>query len=57
MLNLYGTLLKSRLLLGSAMYPSPDILCQSINYLGTEVVTVSLSRQMPSQSGGSDFGI
>ncbi|QLK58190.1 thiazole synthase [Ehrlichia ruminantium] len=55
MLNLYGTLLRSRLLLGSAMYPSPNILCQSIKSSGTEVITVSLSRQMPSQNGGNDF--
>ncbi|KJV65649.1 MULTISPECIES: thiazole synthase [Ehrlichia] len=55
MLNLYDISLKSRLLLGSAMYPSPAILYESIQLSGTEVVTVSLSRQMPSENGGSDF--
>ncbi|CEI84927.1 Thiazole-phosphate synthase [Ehrlichia minasensis] len=55
MLNLYGVLLQSRLLLGSAMYPSPAVLCESIKLSGAEVVTVSLSRQMPSENGGNDF--
>ncbi|MGN7618730.1 MAG: thiazole synthase [Ehrlichia sp.] len=55
MLNLYGVLLQSRLLLGSAIYPSPNILLESIKLSGTEVVTVSLSRQMPSKNGGRDF--
>ena len=55
MLNLYSILLQSRLLLGSAMYPSPSILLESIKLSGTEVVTVSLSRQMPYKNGGNDF--
>ncbi len=55
MWNVYGAELNSRLLLGSALYPSPEVLKQAILNSGTEVVTVSLSRQMPSARAGGDF--
>ncbi|WP_084229853.1 thiazole synthase [Candidatus Neoehrlichia procyonis] len=55
MWDLYGVKLKSRLLLGSAMYSSPSILSKSIKSSETEVVTVSLSRQMPDKNCGSSF--
>lgn len=47
--------LNSRLLIGTALYPSPDIMLQSIQASGAEVVTVSLRRQNPEQQGGHDF--
>ncbi|WIO74093.1 thiazole synthase [Porticoccaceae bacterium LTM1] len=47
--------LNSRLLIGSALYPSPAIMCDAIRQSGSEVVTVSLRRQNPLQGGGNDF--
>lgn len=54
-LNIYGTELNSRLLIGSALYPSPYIMQQAIQASGAEVVTLSLSRQNPQASGGQAF--
>lgn len=51
---LYGTKITSRLLLGTAQYPSPAILMQAIRESGTEIVTVSLRRET---AGGSGDGI
>ncbi|GAB5466984.1 MAG: thiazole synthase [Rhodospirillales bacterium] len=53
-LSLYGVDLTSRLLLGSALYPSPDILRQSVAAAGTEVVTVSLRRET---AGGGESAV
>ncbi|WP_319826334.1 thiazole synthase [Thalassovita sp.] len=41
----YGIELRSRLLLGTAQYPSPAVLCDAIAASGTEVITVSLRRE------------
>lgn len=41
--------LNSRLLLGTAQYPSPKIMCEAINVSKTEVITVSLRRQLSTQ--------
>jgi thiazole synthase len=46
LLTVYGTALGSRLLLGSAGYPSPQVLAQSIEASGTQVVTVGLKRTL-----------
>ena len=54
-LNIYGTKLNSRLLIGSSMYPSPYVMQQAIRTSGAEVVTLSLSRQNPQASGGQAF--
>lgn len=48
----YGTDLKSRLMLGTAQYPSPAILAEAIAASGAEVITVSLRREGP---GGGAF--
>jgi len=45
-LTVYGTALNSRLLLGSAGYPSPRMLAESIAASGTQVVTVGLKRTL-----------
>jgi len=42
----YGVELKSRFLLGSAGYPSPQVLADSITASGTQVVTVGLKRTL-----------
>ncbi|MBD3677940.1 MAG: thiazole synthase [Rhodobacteraceae bacterium] len=41
----YGIDLSSRLMLGTAQYPSPEILKQAIAASGAEVITVSLRRE------------
>ncbi|MEY8880479.1 thiazole synthase [Donghicola sp. XS_ASV15] len=48
----YGVDLSSRLMLGTAQYPSPAILAQAIAASGTEVITVSLRRE---GTGGASF--
>ena len=47
--------MNSRLLIGSALYPSPDIMCRAIQASGAGVVTVSLRRQNPRHNSGEDF--
>jgi len=55
MLKLYDTELSSRLLLGTAQYPSPAILMDAIKASGTEIVTVSLRREMAGGKSGDRF--
>lgn len=50
-----GQSLKSRLFLGTALYPSPQIMMDSVRASKTEVVTVSLRRQSPDSQGGRAF--
>ncbi len=47
--------LQSRFLIGSALYPSPECMLQSIRASDADVITVSLTRQDPSRAGGDDF--
>lgn len=47
MWTLAGQSLESRFIIGTALFPSPDIMQQSIRQSGANVVTVSLKRQMP----------
>ncbi len=51
-MKLYDITLSSRLILGSAQYPSPHILSRAVRAAGVEVVTVSLRRE----SGGAREG-
>lgn len=53
--ELAGEMLDSRLLLGTAQYPSPDILRDAIRASGTNVVTVALRRQSPRDKAGERF--
>jgi thiazole synthase len=53
--TLYGTTLSSRLLVGTAQYPSPAILSAAIKASGTEVVTVSLRREAGGGRAGEAF--
>jgi len=55
MLELYQTQLRSRLLLGSARYPSPAILTAAVRAARTEVVTVSLRREASGERTGQGF--
>ena len=51
----YGVDLSSRLLLGTARYPSPKVLADAIQASGAEVVTVSLRREAGLERGGQSF--
>jgi len=44
--TLYGRTLKSRFLLGTAGYPSPDVLRQAVHASGAQVLTVGLKRTL-----------
>jgi thiazole synthase len=48
--QVYGQTLNSRLFIGTALYPSPKVMCDAIQALGVEVITVSLRRQTASDS-------
>jgi thiazole synthase len=54
-LDLYGVSLKSRLLVGTAQYPSPAILADAIKAAQTEIVTVSLRREAGGGRAGESF--
>lgn len=51
----YGTELASRFLLGTAGYPSPQVLAESIAASGTQIVTVGLKRTLGSGAGDNGF--
>lgn len=54
-LELYGRTVASRLLLGTARYPSPAILSEAVRRCGTEIVTVSLRRETAGGKAGGAF--
>jgi thiazole synthase len=54
-MSFYGVDLSSRLLLGTARYPSPKILAAAIEAAAAEVVTVSLRREAGAERGGQGF--
>jgi thiazole synthase len=51
-LTLYDEEFNSRLLIGTALYPSPSIMAESIAASGSEIITLSLRRQDPSNNLG-----
>lgn len=51
-LVLYGQRFESRLLIGSALYPSPEVMRDAIRASGAGIVTVGLRRQSPEAGGG-----
>ena len=55
MVAFYGVALKSRLMLGTALYPSPAIMARAVEASGAEVVTVSLRRESGAARSGRDF--
>jgi thiazole synthase len=54
-LKLYGSELSSRLLLGTARYPSPAVLTDAVRAAGAQVVTVSLRRESGGERSGQGF--
>ncbi len=55
MITLYGETFRSRLLLGTALYPSPDHMKRSVAASGAEIVTVSLRRESGLERSGQQF--
>ncbi|HEV2898181.1 MAG TPA: thiazole synthase [Pseudaminobacter sp.] len=55
MLDLYGQKLSSRLLLGTALYPSPAVMAEAVKASGAEIVTVSLRRETCGGKAGGQF--
>lgn len=54
-MDFYGVDLRSRLMLGTARYPSPEVLVRAIEAARTEVVTVSLRRESSGERAGQGF--
>lgn len=55
MLKLYDVPLHSRLLLGTARYPSPAVLAEAVKASGAQVLTVSLRREAAGERAGQAF--
>jgi len=55
MLNFYGREFTSRLLIGTALYPSPAIMQGAIRASGAQIVTVSLRREAGGGKAGEAF--
>ncbi len=55
MLELYGQQVSSRLLLGTALYPSPAIMAEAIGASRADIVTVSLRRETSGGKTGGQF--
>ncbi len=55
MLHLYGKDFSNRLLLGTAAYPSPQVLREAVESAGVEIVTVSLRRESARERAGQRF--
>ncbi len=55
MLEFYGQRFSSRLILGSALYPSPEIFQNSVKAASAEIVTVSLRREGAKERSGERF--
>ncbi len=54
-MDFYGVETRSRLLLGTAQYPSPAVMADAVKESGAEIVTVSLRRESGAQRAGQDF--
>ncbi|MBC2884274.1 thiazole synthase [Ochrobactrum sp. CM-21-5] len=55
MVEFYGKTFESRLLLGTAQYPSPAILADAVRASRSQIVTVSLRRESGDMRAGQDF--
>lgn len=55
MWNLAGKIINNRLLLGTACYPSLDLMQQAIVASETEIITLSIKRQTRSKQAGEGF--
>lgn len=55
MLSIDNQKISSRLLLGTALFPSPDIMRQALQAANAKIITVSLKRQKPAEGAGQTF--
>src|SRR5689334_25100686 len=55
MVQIYGKSFSSRLLIGTALYPSPAIMQGAIRASGAEIVTVALRREAAGGRVGHNF--
>ena len=55
MVAFYGEQVSSRLLIGTALYPSPAIMQQAIRASGADLVTVSVRRETAGGKTGDAF--
>jgi thiazole synthase len=55
MVAFYGRQFSSRLLIGTALYPSPAVMQQAIRASGAEIVTVSVRREAAGGKAGNAF--
>ena len=55
MLKVYGTEIRSRLLLGTSRYPSPAVLAEAVKASGAQIVTISLRRESSGERAGQGF--
>lgn len=53
--QLYDTSLTSRLIMGTALYPSPDSLSASVKAGASEIVTLSLRRETAGDGAANEF--
>lgn len=53
--DIAGQDLGSRLFIGTALYPSPEVMVRAIEASGASVLTASLRRQSPGTQGGQPF--
>ena len=54
-MQLYGETVSSRILIGTALYPSPAVMEDAIRASGAEIVTVSLRREAAGGRAGDAF--
>jgi thiazole synthase len=54
-LKLYGAAVPGRMLLGTAHYPSPEVMARAVATSGAGVVTVSLRRESAREKSGQRF--
>lgn len=54
-LNVYGEQFDSRMLIGTALYPSPEVMQNAIMTSGAQILTLSMRRQKPELNGGDGF--
>lgn len=54
-LTIYGQRFNSRLMIGTALYPSPQVMFDAITASEADIITLSLRRQSPEAQGGKSF--
>ncbi len=55
LVTFYDQSFASRFLIGSALYPSPQIMAAAVKASGANIITLSLRRQSPEKQGGKSY--